>query len=73
MKNRKTSYKSTRVIDGYQMKKHPYGGFKIVEYSHFSNESFTRKRVLFKHLTLSEAENKLYLLEINNLKNSTNG
>ena len=45
------------------MKKHLHGGFKIVEYSHFSNEGFMRKRVLFKHLTLSEAEDKLYRLE----------
>lgn len=63
MKNQKTSYKPTRVIDGYQMKKHLHGGFKIVEYSHFSDENFIRKRVLFKHLTLSDAEDKLYRLE----------
>lgn len=62
MKNQKT-YKPTLIIDGYQMKKHLHGGFKIVEYSHFSNESFIRKRVLFKHLTLSDAEDKLYRLE----------
>lgn len=63
MKNQKPSYKPTLIIDGYQMKKHLHGGFKIVEYSHFSNESFMRKRVLFKHLTLSDAEDKLYRLE----------
>lgn len=63
MKNQKPSYKPLRIIDGYQMKKHLHGGFKIIEYSHFSNESFMRKKVLLKHLTLSEAEDKLYQLE----------
>lgn len=62
MKNKK-SYKPTLIIDGFQMKKHLHGGFKIIEYSHFSNESFIRKRILYKHLTLSEAEDKIYRLE----------
>lgn len=60
---KKPSYKPSLIIDGYQMKNHLHGGFKIVEYSHFSNENFIRKRVLFKHLTLSEAEDRLYRLE----------
>ena len=63
MKNQKTSYKPARVIDGYQMKKHLHGGFKIVEYSHFSNENYIRKRVLHKYLSLSDAEDILYRLE----------
>lgn len=63
MKNRKSPYKPLLIIDGYQMRKHLHGGFKIVEYSHFSDEKFLRKRTIFKHLTLSEAENKLYFLE----------
>lgn len=62
MKNEKT-YKPTLIIEGYKMKKQLHGGFKIIEYSRFSNETFIRKRVLFKHLTLSEAEDKLYQLE----------
>lgn len=45
------------------MKKHLHGGFKIVEYSHFSNEKYIRKRVLHKHLSLSDAEDMLYRLE----------
>lgn len=63
MKNQKSSYKPTLIIDGYQMKKQLRNGFKIVEYSHYSNETFIRKRVLFKHLTLTDAEDKLYRLE----------
>lgn len=63
MKN--PSYKPKRIIDGYTMKKHLHGGFKIVEYSHFSNENFIRKRTLFKHLSLSDAEDMLYRLENN--------
>lgn len=62
-KQQKTTYKPTRVIDGYQMKKHLHGGFKIIEYYHYSNEDFMRKKIIFKHLTLSEAEDKLYRLE----------
>ena len=57
------TYKPTRIIDGYQMKKHRHGGFRIVEYSHFSNENFVRKKTVFKNLTLSDAEDKLYRLE----------
>lgn len=59
----KNSYKPIRVIDGYQMKKQLHGGFKIVEYSHFNNEDFLRKRTVHKNLTLSDAEDKLYRLE----------
>ena len=63
--NNKKSYKPTRIIDGYRMKKHLDGGFKIIQYSHFSNETFIRKRTLYKHLSLSDAEDKLYKLEKN--------
>lgn len=62
-KQQKTSYKPTRVIDGYQLKKHLHGGFKIIEFYHFSNEKSIRKKVLFRHLTLTDAEDKLYRLE----------
>lgn len=62
MQKQKT-YKPTRLIDRYVLKKHPYGGFKIVEYSHFSDEKYVRKRVLYKHLNLSDAEDILYRLE----------
>lgn len=64
MKNEKTpSYKPTRDIDGYQMRRQLHGGFKIVEYSHYSNEDIIRKRTIYKNLTLTEAEDKLYRLE----------
>lgn len=63
MKNKNDSYKPRLIIDGYQMKKCLGGGFKIVQYSHFSNESFIRKRVLYKRLSLSDAEDKMYRLE----------
>ena len=62
MKN-KTPHKPALIIYGYQMKKHLHGGFKIVEYSHFSDEKFVRKRTLFKHLSLSDAEDRMYRLE----------
>lgn len=64
MKNN-SLYKPKYIIDGYAIKKHLHGGFKIVEYSHYSNESFVRKRTLFKHLSLSDAEDRLYRLESN--------
>ena len=63
MTKQQKTYKPLLIIAGYQMKKHLHGGFKIVEYSYYSNENFMRKRVIFKHLTLSEAEDKLYRLE----------
>ena len=59
-------YKPQLIIDGYEIKKHLVGGFKIVEYYHYDNESYIRKRTLYKHLTLSEAEDKLYRLENKN-------
>lgn len=62
-KQQKTTYKPTRVIDGYQLKKHLHGGFKIVEYFHFSNEKLLRKKTIYRHLTLNDAEDKLYRLE----------
>lgn len=55
--------KPHKIIDGYALKKHQSGGFKIVEYSHFSNESTQRKRTIKKHLKLSDAEDILYRLE----------
>ena len=68
MKNEKKSYKPTRIIDGYQMKKQLHGGFKIVEYSHVRNEVFLRKKVIHKDLTLTDAEDILYRLESKLLK-----
>lgn len=62
MKN-KNSYKHQLVIDGYVMKKHLHGGFRIVEYSHYSNEKFIRKRTKAKHLSLEDAEDMMYRLE----------
>ena len=56
--------KSTRVIDGYQMKKQLHGGFKIVEYSHVEGQpASARKRTLHKNLLLTDAESLLYKLE----------
>ena len=63
MTKQKTTYKPIRITDGYQMKKHLHGGYKIIEYYHFSNEKFLRKKILFRHLTLTDAEDKLYRLE----------
>ena len=60
---KKPTRKPALIIDGYEMKKHLHGGFKIIEYSHYENEKFIRKRTLFKHLTLVEAEDILYRLE----------
>lgn len=51
------------IIDKYIMRKHPFGGFKILRYGHYDNEKVLRKKTMFKHLSLDEAENKLYLLE----------
>lgn len=45
------------------MKKQLHGLFKIVEVSHFSDEHFLRRKVLYKNLTLTDAEDKLYRLE----------
>lgn len=62
MKN-KNSYKPYLIIDGYVMKKHLHGGFRIIECSHYSNEKFTRKRTKAKHLSLEDAEDMMYRLE----------
>ena len=62
MKNEKP-YKPTKTIDGYEMRKHQHGGFRIIEYSHYSNEGSIRKRTIYKHLSLTDAEDKLYRLE----------
>lgn len=45
------------------MKKHLHGGFRIIEYWRFSNESNVRKRCVAKHLNLNEAEDLMYKLE----------
>lgn len=59
----KTTYKPTRLIEGYQVKKQLHGGFKIVEYTRMSNEDVVRKRTIYKNLTLTDAEDILYRLE----------
>lgn len=59
----KNSYKPYLIIDTYLMKKQLHGGFKVVEVSHYSNETFYRKRVLKKNLNLNEAEDMIYRLE----------
>ena len=62
MKN-KNSYKPYLIIDGYVMKKHLHGGFRIIEYFHYSDEKFTRKRTKAKHLCLEDADDMMYRLE----------
>ena len=57
------TYKPKRITDGYQMKKHLHGGFRVIEYWHFSNESYIRKKCVAKHLNLSQAEDLMYKLE----------
>lgn len=57
------TYKPKRITDGYQMKKHLHGGFRIIECWHFSNESHIRKKCVVKHLNLSQAEDLMYKLE----------
>ena len=61
MKNE--SYKPKRITEGYQMKRHLHGGFRIVEFWRLSNENNIRKRCVAKHLNLNEAEDLLYKLE----------
>lgn len=63
MKVQKQSYKPTKVVEGYQMKKQQRGGFKIIEYWRMSNEESLRKRTLYKNLNMMDAENILYQLE----------
>lgn len=62
MKNEKP-LKPKIIIDGYQIRKQLGGLFKIVQYSHYSNEKFIRKKTIIKNLNLSDAEDKLYRLE----------
>ena len=57
------NYKPYLIIDAFLIKKQLHGGFKVVEVSHFSNESFYRKRTLKKNLNLNEAEDMVYRLE----------
>lgn len=45
------------------MRKQLRGGYKIEEFSHFSNENFSRRRIIAKNLTMSDAEAMLYKLE----------
>lgn len=60
---KKQNYKPERINDGYDMKKQLHKGFKVIEYFHYSNEQTLRKRVIQKGLTLTDAENLIYLLE----------
>lgn len=62
-KVKNATYKPTRIVDGYQMKKQQHGLFKIVEFYHYSNEQAIRRRTISKNLTLSDAEDKIYRLE----------
>ena len=64
MKNER--YKPNLIIDGYRMKKQLHGGYKILEFSHYENESRMRKRTLYKNLDLSTAEDTMYRLEKSN-------
>lgn len=57
------NYKPKKIVDGYQSKKQLFGGFKVVEYYHYTNEPSVRKRVLFKDLSMTDAENVVYNLE----------
>ena len=67
MKKRNT-HRTRKVIDGFRMKKQLHGGFKIVEYSHFEKNGYAiteiRKRTLYKDLPMTDAEAKLYELEL---------
>ena len=54
--------RSTKIIDGYEMKHSPMGGYRIVEYYHFKNEQ-VRKRTIAKNLNQSDAEDMLWKLE----------
>lgn len=63
MQKSNLSYKPIKIIDGYQIKKQQRGLFKVVEFSHYSNESKLRKRTIYKDLDISNAENILYRLE----------
>lgn len=62
MKNKNSKYKPECIIDGYSIKKQLMGGFKVIEYSHYSNEKFSRKRTLHKNLSITDAENIVYEL-----------
>lgn len=63
MKNRKP-YQPKRIIDGYRMKRQIHGRFKIIEYSRMSNDTGAKKRTLYKNLTLTEADDAIYKLEL---------
>ena len=57
------SYKPVKIIDGYVLKKQLHRGYKIVEYSHYSDGGSQKKRTLYKNLNLSDAESLLFKLE----------
>jgi len=53
-----------RIIDSYGIKKEVIGGgFKVVAYYHLSDNSKRGKKVLFRNLTITDAEAKVYKLE----------
>ena len=60
--------KPKRIIVGYKMKHQQSGGFKVVEYSRMDNESYVRKRVLKKNMTMTDADDYIYRLESKHIK-----
>lgn len=53
--------RSTKIIDGYEMRKSQHG-YRIVEYFHYKNEQ-VRKHTIAKNLNQSDAEDMLWKLE----------
>lgn len=64
----KMKRKSTKVIDGYTLKRQLHGKYKVVAHYHDTNECIPRKRTLYKDLLLTDAESIIYFLEKNTLK-----
>lgn len=60
---RSKNHKSKLIIIGYEMRKNQHEGFKIIKFFRYENENFSRKKTIYKHLTLSDAESILYKLE----------
>lgn len=62
-----TTYKPTKVIDGYISKKQLHGGFKVIQLYHYEKNgkplSEMRRRVIRKGLNMDEAEELIYKLE----------
>jgi hypothetical protein len=56
--------KPKRIIRGYVKKKQQSGGFKVVQYSSMEDDSSPKKRTIRKNLTLDEAEELIYQLEL---------